>query len=202
MKLSKKQLEVAKLQVSQLRKEPDFYDKLSGAEYNAFRCFIDKPNKILELGCGLGRMSVYLSKQFEHEPEFILADYDEISEKLRYGWNPGDIRYNKLEETRQFCIDNGLKRFELFNLAERDIIELKDIDLVISVMAVGFHYPIEQYMDKLIDITTDDVVMIFGIRRYKDIYDINSFEDYFRVRITTLIDLDIKECMLILRDKI
>ncbi len=201
MKLDRTQLEVAKLQVPQLKKDLDFYNKLSKGEYEAFKEFIDKPQKILELGCGLGRMSVYLNKQLDYEPEFILADYDEISEKLKYGWDPGDIRYNRFESTRQFCDDNSLKRFEIFNLEDRDISELQDIDLVISVMAVGFHYPIEQYFNKLLEISTHDVVMIFGVRKYNVIYNLNSFKDNFRMIDFKNVDLEVKEHIMILRGK-
>ncbi len=205
MKLDKKHLEVAKLQVSQLGEDLDAYNKLSESEYSSFKDYIRKPQKILELGCGLGRMSVYLNKQLDYEPEFILADFDEISEDIRCGWNPGDVRYNKLGSTRKFCIDNNLKRFEIFNLAERDISELGGIDLVISVLAVGFHYPIEQYIDKLLDITIEDVVMIFGMRswnRLKRFY-FKMFKDKFKmIKFMENIDVEPKERMMILEGKI
>jgi SAM-dependent methyltransferase len=204
VKLTKEQIEIAKLHVTQMNDDLNFYNKLSKSEYESFKEFIGNPQKILELGCGLGRTSVYINKQLDYEPKFILADYDEISKKIKYGWNPGHIHYNKLETTRQFCIDNDLKRFEIFNLAERNLSELENVDLVISVMAVGFHYPIEQYMETLLNITTQDVIMIFGVRKINAIhvYDTDSFKKHFQKTTFKDVDLKIKEHIMILENKI
>jgi len=204
MKLTKEQIEMAKLHVTQMSSDLNFYNKLTEAEYESFKEFIGQPQRILELGCGLGRMSVYINKQLDYEPEFILADFDEISKKIKYGWNPGNIFYNKLETTRQFCIENNLRRFEIFNLAERNISELKNVDLVISVMSVGFHYPIEQYMKTLLNITTQDVVMIFGVRKINavHVYNTDSFKKYFQKTTFRDVDLKTKEHIMILENKI
>jgi len=199
MKFNKETLDIAKLQVTQLKNDDiDFYDKLSDHEYEIFKNYIDKPKRILELGCGLGRMSIYLSKQLDYNAEFILADYDNISEKIKYGWNPGKSLYNKLDLTTKFCLMNNLVNFETFDLSKHDISKLKDIDLVISVMSVGFHYPIEQYMKKLLKICNGD--MIFGIRKRKSIYNKESFSKYFETIIIKEVDFKIKESIMILKD--
>jgi len=200
MKFDEDTLDIAKLQVTQLKKgDYDFYDKLSTHEYETFKNHIGKPKRILELGCGLGRMSVYLNKQLDYDTEFILADYDNVSEKIKYGWNPGKSLYNKLNLTTKFCLMNNLVNFKIFDLSKNDILKLKNIDLVISVMAVGFHYPIEQYMEKLLKICNGN--MIFGIRKRKCEYNKKTFSKYFKTIMIKDIDLVIKERIMILKDR-
>lgn len=200
MKFNKEILDIAKLQVSQLRKgDIDFYDKLSVCEYETFKHYIGKPKKILELGCGLGRMSVYLNKQLDYDPKFILADFDDVSKKIKYGWNPGKSFYNKLNLTNKFCLMNGLINFETFDLSKNDILKLKDIDLIISVMSVGFHYPIEQYMEKLLKICNGNI--IFGIRKNNSMYNKESFSKYYETIIIKKVNLEVSESIMILKDR-
>jgi hypothetical protein len=71
-------------------------------------------------------------------------------------------------------------------------------------MSVGFHYPIEQYMETLLNITTQDVVMIFGVRKINavHVYDTDSFKEYFQKTTFKDVDLKIKEHIMILENKI
>lgn len=190
--------EIAGMQVTQIKKDKEFYLKMSSSEYEVIKSYIKRPNRILELGCGLGRFSIFLNSQLEHNPEFLLADFSKISEKVKYGWNPKESFYNDLELTSQFCRENNLHNFSIVDLAEDNLKNLSDIDLVISMLSVGFHYPIESYMPTLLDITSDNAIMIFGVR--SGIYDVSDFENSF-AHITLLENnlVDTKEDLLILR---
>lgn len=176
-KITEEFLDLMNQQVTQTKVDLDFYNKMSESEYNAFRNYIDSPTSVLELGCGLGRMSIYLNSKLKNNPHFILADVTAQSDKVRYGWNPGESYYNDLDLTAKFCKMNGLPSFSTFDLNSRKITELENIDLVMSFLSVGFHYPIEGYLEDLIKITSKDAVMIFGVR--SGIYSSKDFEDKF-----------------------
>lgn len=186
-------------QVTQTVIDQEYYLKLSQSEYDAFKEYIDAPKNILELGCGLGRMSIFLNHQLEQEAKFILADFSLYSENIKYGWNPKESYYNNLEYTEKFAKLNNLHNFNLFDLKNDDISRLSNVDLVMSFLSVGFHYPIEQYFLKLLKITSDDAVMIFGIRN--DI-DIDFYKKYFNNVIINNNTVNTKERILILKGKI
>lgn len=197
-KFRDKYLKYAELQITQVKKNIDFYETISKSEYNAIKDFIAEPNKILELGCGLGRFSVYLNWQLDYSPKFYLADFSELSEKVRYGWNPKDSVYNDLDFTSNFCKDNGLNNFEIINLRYNKISKLEKQDLICSFLSVGFHYPLEEYLGEFRLISDESTLFIFGAR--KGVYSKDKLLEYFKeINIVQNEEASIKEEILILR---
>lgn len=159
-----------------------FYTTLSESEYQVIKDYLTPyPKKILELGCGLGRMSIFLNKKHPSDSKYYLADASIVTtidpKKDRYGWDPGTW-YNDLELTKQFCENNDLVNFEVIDLAVPSLTSLRDIDFVFSVLSVGFHYPIEQYLDELKLIMKPDGLLIFGVR--KGMYDNSPILEKFK----------------------
>ena len=155
------------------------YQKYSGLEYEIIKPYFGNPNKILEIGCGIGRMSIYINSQLDYEPKFILLDG--TGHQPRYGYSEININkfYNNMKMTGEFCRLNGLTNFMLFDINKHKLSELSEVDMVTSFLAVGVHFPIEHYLDELMNITTDDCVFIFGIRT-NSVYDVHTFENYFK----------------------
>lgn len=170
-----------KMQVTTTSKDMSFYTKLSEEEYSVIKYHLTPfPKTILELGCGLGRMSIYLNKKHPSDSKYYLADSSIIPDNKKndmYGWN-SSTWYNDLSLTDEFCKMNGLENFEIINLQKEGIQHLKNIDLVFSVMSVGFHYPIENYLHSIKDILSKDGKIIFGVRNgvYKKSDMINKFD--------------------------
>ena len=72
-----------------------------------------------------------------------------------------------------------------------------NIDLVVSVLSVGFHYPIEDYIEVLKDITTKNAILVFGVRR--GVYSVDSFKGQFEnIALLKNLFVDTKEDILIL----
>lgn len=165
-------------QITTTEKNLNNYTLLSENEYTSFRQYLyPYPTSILELGCGLGRMSIFLNSKHPGDTKYYLADASEITSTERmYGWNP-ESWYNDLNLTKEFCELNNLKNLEIIDLIHESLDRLKDIDLVFSVMSVGFHYPIEQYFETLKKIMKKSGIMIFGVR--KGIYENSSFLSNF-----------------------
>jgi len=161
------------------------YADLCAREARAYWNHIEhKPRRVLDLGCGLGRAGVYFDWLFDipagHDAHYIFADSSvpRTRGKLRYGWNP-DEWYNSLALTGEFAALNGVASFETFDLRKQNLRSLKDIDVVLSFLAVGFHFPIESYMAALLDILSKDCVLVFGIRQHRQKYTAKTFDDFF-----------------------
>jgi SAM-dependent methyltransferase len=159
------------------------YSQMSESEYETVKSFISGKKSFLELGCGLGRMSIYCASQIKNHSQFILADSTgPINKFIRYGWNPTDGFYNDLNLTRKFAQLNNLEKNRIFDLNNEDLLTLSNIDVVMSFGSVGYHFPIEPYMEKLLKITKSDCVMIFGLSTdaYSQCpYTIESFKENF-----------------------
>ena len=204
--ISGKFKKMANWHVSQTVKSEDAYLKMSISEYELFKNFVGSPKKILELGCGLGRMSVFLNSKLQDPSiHFILADTTRIvNNRPRFGWDHGEDFYNDLSLTKEFAENHGLFNFDIFDVKKQNIKVLKDIDFIISFLAIGFHSQIEYYIDDLMQISTDNCVMVFGVRKNK--YSEDSFKEYFNEGYLfendfTIDGKETKENILILKDK-
>jgi hypothetical protein len=93
------------------------------------------------------------------------------------GWNKNEY-YNNLELTSSFAKLNGVSNFQTFDTIRDSWTELHDVDFVISLCSFGMHIPIENIMNNLLSVTTDDCTMIFGTRQ-RHLYNSNSFKDIF-----------------------
>jgi len=165
--------ELAHLQVSQWPDEPDAFERISQAEWQAFAPLVEwqRVKTILDLGCGLGRMACWINA---HVPgrSFVLADFDEVSTtEPRYEWEPGDERYSIAAKTREFCATNGLSAMTYRNLAVL-VPSFPRVDLVVSFLAVGFHWPIPDWLLRL-----RSPIFVFGVRANK--YRIEDFTSDF-----------------------
>lgn len=148
------------------------------SEYNLFKDYIKSPTTVLELGCGLGRMSIFLNSELKNEDiHYILADSTFDNNSPEYGWKANKGYYNDLELTRKFSERHGLTNFEVIDLEKDNFDKFKEVDLVMSFLSVGFHYPVEDYVDNIMKISSNNCICIFGVRRNK--YSEKYFEDYF-----------------------
>lgn len=128
------------------------------------------PKNILELGCGLGRVSLGFYKKFKNwrDTNFWLADGDSGHIQIADVDSPNRSYYNDLKATYSFCYRNGIpnKQIKLINTeyAEPfDDVKIK-FDFVYSFLAIGFHWPIDWYLKRIDPFIRSGTILIFGIR--------------------------------------
>lgn len=166
-------------QVWEAREDMGVYDRLSQHEHLQVGPYLSHPSVVMDLGCGLGRVSVYLNAVWKDSSiHYILADTTGTTEnKGRWNHPEGEV-YNDLFLTQTFVRLNGLNNFCTFDLFQDDWSSLPKSDLITSHCAVGMHFPIEKVMSRLLQVSTPDVTMVFGTRQGK--YHSHSFEELFR----------------------
>ena len=142
-------------------KTEDLFNK----ELNTFKKYLPyEANNIMDIGCGLGIIDIFLNKVFNNNPNFYLLDKNRVDKKIKYGFSLNYESYNDLNETKNILLDNGInkERIHLFNVDEN--IEIKNkIDLVISLKSMGYHYPINTYVELFRKCCTKDTVFIYDI---------------------------------------
>jgi hypothetical protein len=155
------------------------YNRQSETEYEAIKGFIGNPTHVMDLGCGLGRMSIFVNRKLTRPGvHFVLADASEVTHKDNIsGWNPGRDFYNDLQATEIFCNENGLTNITLFDVNKDDVSNIGKIDLLFSFLAIGFHFPIEESLQKFWSCLHADSTLIFGVRQKR--YSVRDFADYF-----------------------
>ena len=104
-------------------------------EIETFKNYLpNSPKNIMDIGCGLGVIDIYLNRIFKNSPNFFLLDKNRIDNKIKYGFSNNYESYNDLSETKNILIANqiNLNQINLFD-AEKDITIEEEIDLVISL---------------------------------------------------------------------
>jgi len=126
------------------------------------------PVNVLDLGAGVGRASINLFKKFNWvDTKFYLLDGDS-GEKQIGGLNPGSSKdfYNSMEAAKRYCEANGLMNYKLINI-EKDSIPDIQFDLVYSLAAIGFHWHLNLYLEKLLRYTSSGALLLFHVRNRK-----------------------------------
>jgi SAM-dependent methyltransferase len=139
-------------------------------EYLSIKDYLPKTcSSILDIGCGVAGIDVFLSEHYkDKQPIFYLLDKTSIENPIFYDFKPKGAFYNSLDAAKAMLIRNGTPE-RCVHLAEatdnNDIdIDCK-VDLVISLISWGFHYPVETYLDKVYDILIEGGSVIIDVRR-------------------------------------
>jgi|TARA_A100001015_G_C14895169_1_gene674100 SAM-dependent methyltransferase len=168
-----------KEQIWEAKDNLKIYNNQAIHEFRQIINYIDKPKKILELGCGLGRGSIYLNNILNYKKkQFYLMD------RTGYTFNSGDYNptkdeyYNDLFLTKEFSELNGIKKPIVLDTEINNWKKLPKFDLIFSFCSFGFHVPIERYMNKILKLTDSKTTLIFGVRG--NYYNHTSFSKYFK----------------------
>ena len=123
-------------------------ENLFKEELNIIKNYLpNNATNIMDVGCGLGIINIFLNQFYKNRPNFYLLDKNRIDKKIKYGFNKIYESYNDLIETKNLLNNNSidLERLNIFDV-EKEIKINTEIDLVISLKSMGYHYPIENYL--------------------------------------------------------
>lgn len=147
-------------------------------EINLINSILDRvPNSVLDIGCGLGIYDLAINDFYStNNIKFHLLDKttsEEEEKNVYYGHQEIGAYYNNLDYTKEFLMINGVseENINCITVSENltDVNEnlknnLTNIDLIISIISWGFHYPVKTYLDSIYQILANDGLLCFHCR--------------------------------------
>lgn len=100
---------------------------------------VPRPNKFISIGCGVGGVEKFLLKEWKC-PALLL---DKDGWEPTYGFSEEKRFYNSFEVTRQMLGP----QMETVTFCTPDSYDLAGVDLTLSFLSAGFHYPMSQYRE-------------------------------------------------------
>ena len=148
-------------------------------EFNSIENYLpEEANNVLDIGCGLGLLNIFINQKYNNKPEFFLLDKNKVVKKVRYGFEKNYEGYNFLDETKNILFNNGINYDKIhIHDVDKEVIIKKTIDIVISLKSLAFHYPFENYIKLFSKCCDQKTIFIFDITPGK--YNLDYFKKYF-----------------------
>ena len=154
-----------KEQIWEAKSNLEVYNDLSLHEFSQIESYLGKPKTVMEVGCGLGRGSIFLNHLIKDDTvKYVMADRTGYTKNTGAYMPTDDEFYNDLELTADFCRLNGIKNVTTFDTEKDDWTQLPKADLIFSLCSFGMHVSIDRYIDRLLSVANTTTTMIFGVR--------------------------------------
>ncbi len=126
------------------------------------------PARILELGPGLGRSAVYLSKRFFPAARFDLFDATGSDTKYELmGSRHEDSFCGNLDVLRRCLEFNGVRNVRILDASATGghvpSPPEGTYDLIYSFYAVGFHWSLDHWLDEILSVCHDRTLCVFTV---------------------------------------
>jgi SAM-dependent methyltransferase len=120
-------------------------------------------SSVADIGCGYAFIDLFISRDFS--ADLTLIDIEE-SEVRDFGFQQEGAGYSNLRKARAFLVANGVPsdKISLVNPNKTDVTTSADVNLAISLLSCGFHYPVATYSAYFAKKLTKGGTVILDIR--------------------------------------
>ena len=159
--------------IQQERVKQSYVDSIT-REYESLLGYLPKRlSSILDIGCGIAGIDAMLYKHYNCNDNinFFLADKTKMDREIYYGFRDVAASYNSLPVTKSVLELNGIKdeKIHLINVSENEKLHnIGPVDLVISLTAWGFHFPVSVYLEQVYNLLSDGGSLIIDLRKSTD----------------------------------
>jgi SAM-dependent methyltransferase len=150
-------------------------------EYQSMKAYLPAAcSRVLDIGCGVAGIDVLLRQHYQghnqnhnqaQELQFFLLDKSQLETRVFYGFTSHGAFYNSLSVAKNVLVVNGIADDHVTTLEASDdnTIAIQDrIDLVISLISWGFHYPVETYVQAVYQLLSEQGRLILDVRKKTD----------------------------------
>lgn len=160
----------ARVRQSEIKRQ---YRDCMNDEYQSIKdCLPARCASVLDIGCGLAGIDVLLDRHYATQsPSFFLLDKTHVEKHIFYMFEDKGAFYNSMELTEQVLAANGIDRDRVHLLhatGGNDVPIVEKVDLVLSLLSWGFHYPVATYLDTVYELLNEGGSVILDVRRATD----------------------------------
>lgn len=121
------------------------------------------PTRLADIGCGYGFFDLFAAKDLKCD--LLLIDL-ETNAHRHFGFAEEGAAYSSLDVARRLLLDNRIaaRRITTLNPAQTAPETAGPVDLAVSFLSCGFHYPVDLYLPFLEQAVTPDGAAIFDLR--------------------------------------
>ncbi|MFP7569864.1 class I SAM-dependent methyltransferase [Marivita sp. S2033] len=134
-------------------------------EYQEIKPAIDRlsPKSTADIGCGYAIFDLFLWQ--DHPGRLLLIDL-EHSEDRHFGFREEGAAYSNLGVARAFLEANGVAKKDIvcINPEKEAVSDQPPVDLAVSFISCGFHYPCDTYMTFFEDGVSPEGAVILDLR--------------------------------------
>ncbi|MBL4915971.1 class I SAM-dependent methyltransferase [Szabonella alba] len=135
------------------------------AEYRALRPVLQsmKPTRLADIGCGYAFFDLFAARDLG--VEIVLIDL-ESNERRHFGFQEEGAAYSSLAKARALLEANGIAPGHITTINPRDVAPetIAPVDLAVSFLSCGFHYPVDSYLPFLDKALMPGGAAIFDLR--------------------------------------
>jgi SAM-dependent methyltransferase len=131
---------------------------------------LDPPRATLDIGGGIGGLSLALWQRFSDSIERLhLLDRTEVTPRYHAGFRDSAAFYNSQRVAQEFLSMNGVPDSVVHvSEAGRDPFPEGPLDLVVSTLAWGYHFPVSTYLDAVHRALSPRGVVVLHLRKGTD----------------------------------
>jgi SAM-dependent methyltransferase len=121
------------------------------------------PKRVADIGCGYGLFDLFLARDLK--ADVVLIDL-ESNERKHFGFQEEGAAYSSLVRAKALLRSNGVlaKQITTLNPRRKAPETIKPVDLVVSFLSCGFHYPVDLYLPFLDHALRPGGAAIFDLR--------------------------------------
>ncbi|GAB4533252.1 MAG: hypothetical protein Tsb0024_02500 [Ruegeria sp.] len=124
-----------------------------------------QPRSIVDIGCGQALPTLFLLR--DHSPKLTLVDIEHTDEQY-HSWARSGSGYSSLTHARDLLVNNGAdpREVETLNpLNSRNAMAQVRGDLVTSFYSCGFHYPVDDYSELMVETISAGGTVCLDLRK-------------------------------------
>jgi len=137
-------------------------------EYMELRPILDKtrPKVLADIGCGYAFFDLFVAQDFD--TKVLLIDL-ETNGVRHFGFENTGAAYSNLDVAARLLQRNGVKqsKIETMNPSVTSVDDLRNIDMAVSFISCGYHYPWQTYDTFFRNSVKFDGNIILDIRKRK-----------------------------------
>ena len=118
-------------------------DNMTAYAWRVKKYFARPTYSALDIGCGLGFHTEQIAKLCNHV-HFTMIDVDGVDQPVNF--SPAGYAHNSIQEAKARC------NFNCEVMLVDDYAWQNSIDVVISTLSWGWHYPLSLYMDRVLQL--------------------------------------------------